>query len=210
MHDPKNIRRSYEKHELSESDLTADPMDLFDTWFRIAVNEEKEPNAMVLATSVNDVPNTRVVLLKGYDSDGFVFYTNYNSEKGRELAANANVALNFFWENAERQIRILGKATRVSEKESDEYFQSRPFGSRIGAIASGQSKSLGSMQELIDKVDELALKYKDTDPPRPKHWGGYQVIPERIEFWQGKPERLHDRFKYTREGKVWKVERLYP
>ncbi len=210
MLDPREIRRSYGKNELNEGHLTDHPMELFDAWFRIAVDTEAESNAFVLSTSLNNIPNSRVVLLKGYDDEKFIFFTNYKSEKGVEINGNENVAMNFFWENSERQIRVLGKAFKVSAKESDDYFNSRPFGSRIGAIASSQSEELESMDQLIQKVQQLTEKFSGEEPPRPEHWGGYFIDPHLFEFWQGKPDRLHDRFQYTKVGSKWAIKRLFP
>lgn len=210
MEDPKDIRKNYQQGELSEKDLTDSPYGIFSKWYLDAVESEQEPTAMVLSTSENGQPNSRVVLLKGFNRDGFIFYTNYNSTKGHELAANPKVALNFHWLNLERQVRILGVAEKVSPAESDEYFDSRPLGSRFGAIASRQSQPLDSVDTLMTSVEELMKEFGDHAPHRPDHWGGYIVRPFEIEFWQGRPNRLHDRFRYHLVSDGWNRHRLYP
>jgi pyridoxamine 5'-phosphate oxidase len=198
--------------ELQEGDLHPDPILQFGRWYDEALNANLvEPTAMTLATATSQgVPSARVVLLKGYDDRGFVFFTNYESAKGRELTENPSAALVFWWGVLERQIRVTGTVSRVSGEESDAYFDTRPVGSRLGAIASKQSTVLSSREDLDNRVRELAKQYRDGKIPRPAHWGGFRITPNVIEFWQGRPDRLHDRLRYLRSGKNWKIERLSP
>jgi len=207
-----DIRKDYLLHSLNEEDVAADPIDQFARWWNEALNSElTEPNAMTLATSTKDgKPSARIVLLKGLEKNGFVFYTNYNSHKGNELAENPYVALVFFWKEIERQVRIEGKVEKVSADESDAYFLSRPEGSRIGAWASPQSTVIKNRQLLETNVERYTKEFKNSIP-RPPHWGGYRVMPFKIEFWQGRSNRLHDRIQYTKTAEgSWKVERLAP
>ncbi len=206
-----DIRQEYMRAGLTEEDAAADPFVQFDRWFQDTLQAELPlPNAMTLATATNDGrPSARVVLLKGVDARGFVFYTNYDSRKGQELAANPRAALVFAWSELERQVRIEGAIEKVSAEESDEYFDSRPLGSRIGAWASPQSKVLPDKMALATTVAALVLRY-GTSPPRPPHWGGYRVLPQAIEFWQGRKNRLHDRLLYTKLSNSWRIERLAP
>jgi pyridoxamine-phosphate oxidase len=199
--------------ELRETELAADPIRQFASWFEHAVEAElPEPNAMTLATSTPaGVPSARIVLLKGYDPDGFLFFTNYESQKGRELEANPHVALVLFWPMLERQIRVTGTASKVSREVSESYFHSRPIGSQVGAWASHQSQVLPNRDELDRRAQELAVEYANRPVPLPPYWGGYRVRPSAIEFWQGRPDRLHDRFRYSRQvPDGWKIERLSP
>lgn len=207
-----DLRQDYTLQGLSETDVDPNPFIQFQQWFDQAlVAQLPEPNAMTLATVTPDgKPRARMVLLKDFDEQGFVFYTNYNSQKGQELAENPQASLVFWWAQLERQVRIGGRVEKVSENQSDEYFFSRPLNSRLGAWVSNQSEVIESREVLEQKLQELHTKYQDQDVPRPRHWGGLRVIPIEIEFWQGRPSRLHDRLLYTRENSSWKIERLSP
>ncbi|MBK9214856.1 MAG: pyridoxamine 5'-phosphate oxidase [Chloracidobacterium sp.] len=206
-----NIRRDYSGEELSQANVSADPFVQFGKWMNEAIAAETdEPTAMTLSTVGEDArPSSRVVLLKGFDADGFVFFTNYNSRKGRALAANPFASLNFFWPELERQVNISGNVAKVSTEESDAYFESRPYLSRIGAWASEQSEPISSRAVIMARAAKLAVKYA-TGVPRPPHWGGFRVLPDRVEFWQGRPNRLHDRIVYTLDGNEWSIARLSP
>ncbi|MFT0532794.1 pyridoxamine 5'-phosphate oxidase [Castellaniella hirudinis] len=206
-----DIRQTYQKYELLESAAAANPYDQFDTWFQQALHSQvAEPTAMTLATAdPQGRPSARIVLLKGADADGFVFYTNYQSRKGQDITANPHASLLFFWPELERQVRIEGPVAAVSAAESDAYYHSRPLGSRIGAWASPQSQPI-SHDALAQRARELAEKLGD-QPSRPPHWGGYRVHAQRIEFWQGRPSRLHDRLIYTLDANGhWGLSRLAP
>lgn len=212
-HSLADLRREYAMAGLTEAEADADPIRQFAHWFQQALAAGvMDPNAMTLATCTPDSwPSARVVLLKGYDERGFTFFTNYQSRKGRELAANPHAALTFYWPEVSRQIRIEGTAGRVSAEESDLYFASRPLDSRLGAWASEQSEVLGSREELEARFRQMQERFADGPVPRPPHWGGYRLAPELIEFWQGRPFRLHDRLGYTRQPDgTWKRERLAP
>ena len=206
-----NLRTDYALKTLDESQVDRDPMRQFGVWMVEAIHAQvPEPTAMTLSTvGSNGMPSGRIVLLKGVDPKGFVFFTNYQSRKGRDLAANPVAALTFMWKELERQVRIEGRVEKVSDKESDEYFATRPAGSRIGAWASPQSERLENRAWLEKRWAELTAQHGDT-PPRPPHWGGYRVLPECIELWQGRRSRLHDRIVYTRSGAAWGVGRLAP
>ena len=205
------LRTDYALKRLDETDVDADPFRQFHAWMKEAIEAEvPEPTAMTLATvDASGRPSARIMLLKGLDDRGFVFYTNYASRKGGELGANPRAALVFFWKEVERQVRVEGAVEKVTTQESDEYFGVRPLGSRIGAWASTQSALIESRGWLEARVKEAEAKHGD-NPPRPPHWGGYRVIPEALEFWQGRRNRLHDRIAYARAGAGWKLSRLSP
>ena len=208
-----DIRKDYMLHSLNETDVAANPIDQFTTWWDDAVRSEiEEVNAMTLATvTAEGFPSARIVLLKGYTEEGFVFFTNYQSHKGQELAQNPRASLVFFWKALERQVRIEGLAEKISAADSEAYFQSRPVGSRIGAWASPQSTVIPNREVIENNVFELEKKYGSGPVPRPEHWGGYIVKPVSIEFWQGRSSRLHDRILYTAQKDLqWKIERLAP
>ncbi len=209
--DPSAIRHEYEGPALLEEGASTDPFEQFEIWFREALEAGLvEPTAMTLSTCGPDgCPSSRTVLLKGFDRRGFVFYTNRNSRKGRALAANPRAALLFFWDRLHRQVHIEGSVETTSEEEADRYFASRPYGARIGALASRQSEPITDREELERRVAELREAYPET-VPRPPHWGGYRVIPVRFEFWQGRADRLHDRLAYLRQDGGWQRVRLSP
>ena len=206
-----DIRSDYALKRLDENDVDADPFRQFHAWLAEALGAQvPEPTAMTLATVDEEGnPSARIMLLKALDERGFVFYTNYESRKGHELAARPRAALTFFWKELQRQVRIEGRVEKVSAAESDEYFAIRPLGSRIGAWASTQSAVIASRPWLEARVKAAEAQYGD-NPPRPPHWGGYRVLPDWLEFWQGRQSRLHDRLAYTREASGWKLERLSP
>ena len=208
---PASLRQEYMRASLGEADVSTDPLQQFQRWFDEALSAGLPTvNAMTLATvDAAGAPSARIVLLKGIDQNGFVFYTNYQSRKGRELAANPRASLVFHWIDLEREVRIDGRVEKVTAAESDEYFASRPLGSRHAAIASPQSETVASRAVLEARFAAAAADHGET-PARPAHWGGYRVIPSQIEFWQGRPSRLHDRLLYTRSGDRWTLSRLAP
>ncbi len=212
--DISNLRQEYTKAGLEINDLAPTPVEQFEKWFKQALDAQiLEPNAMSLATvSADGVPSCRTVLLKAYDARGFVFYTNYTSAKAREIATNPHAALLFPWLGLERQVQVVGRVEKVSTAESLAYFMSRPIGSRLGAWVSHQSSVISSRSLLLKKLDEMKRKFANGEIPLPDFWGGFRVVPERVEFWQGRQNRLHDRFLYS-PGDVagtWKTERLAP
>lgn len=207
------IRKDYRLQSLLEKDVDANAMKQFETWWHQAIESKiEEPNAMTLATSsIEGQPSARIVLLKGIETGGFVFFTNYHSKKGQQIAANPKVSLVFFWKELERQVRIEGSIKKVDAGESDTYFSSRPHQSQIGAWSSPQSEPISSREILEKNVEAYTSKFQSQDIPRPENWGGYIVTPGLIEFWQGRPGRLHDRLQYTlSETKSWTIERLAP
>lgn len=206
-----DLRRDYSRESLSERDVAVDPIVQFEKWFTQAQSAGSiEPNAMTLATSTRDGhPSARIVLLKSVDERGFVFFTDYRSRKGTELDSNPHVSLCFWWSELQRQVRVTGSVARASREESEVYYRTRPHGSRIGAWASHQSAPLTSREPLESEVKRLEQEYPD-DVPLPPHWGGYRVTAETVEFWQGRPSRLHDRIVYARSGTVWTIGRLSP
>ena len=206
-----DIRTDYKRGALDEEHADADPIKQFSRWWDEALKSEAlEANAMTLATAdASGRPSARTVLVKDFDARGFVFYTNYDSRKGRDLAANPRASLLFFWPELERQVRIDGTVEKVSAEESDAYFNSRPLASRIGAWASPQSQPISGKAWLMAKAAEMGVRH-GLNPPRPPHWGGYRLRPEEMEFWQGRPSRLHDRLLYRPEGDGWRRQRLAP
>lgn len=207
-----DLRREYASRALTEADAHADPIQQFSLWFGEALKSELlDVNAMTLATATpGGEPSARIVLLKEFDDAGFVFYTNYESAKGRVLAEHPRAALLMFWAELERQVRIAGTVTKTAAQESETYFRSRPFESQIGAWASAQSRTVADRAALESRYDELAAKYAGEPVPLPPFWGGYRVMPDTIEFWQGRKSRLHDRLLYTRQGGGWLRSRLAP
>ncbi len=206
-----HLRKSYEKAELDETASAADPLQQFQRWFEEAVSSElPEPNAMTLATvGANGRPSTRVVLIKGFDERGYVWYTNYQSRKGTELAQHPWAALQFHWVELERVVRIEGRVEKTSGEESDAYYATRPLDSRLGAWASPQSRVIASRTVLVTAAAAAAARHA-LQPPRPPHWGGYRLVPDTYEFWQGRKSRLHDRLRYRQDGGAWLRERLAP
>lgn len=212
MADIASIRQDYTLQTLEEKDVNKDPIEQFSLWWDAAVaSEVDEVNAMSLGTvNADGKPAVRIVLLKDFNEDGFVFYTNYNSDKGKEMAANENVAISFFWKELQRQVRIEGVVTKVSASVSDAYFATRPRASQIGAAASPQSNIITDRSLLESNVKSFEEKYENKQVPRPENWGGYLVAPSSIEFWQGRSSRLHDRILYTKTGADWAISRLAP
>ena len=212
--DLSNYRKSYDKSELNEATILHNPFEQFQKWFDEVEKADgiEEPNAMTVSTiGLDGFPKNRVVLMKKISQEGFIYYTNYKSEKGKALENNPLTCLSFFWPNLERQVIVKGKAEKLSEKLSDAYFESRPLGSQLGAIVSKQSEVIASRTLLEKELKELEEKHKNKEVKRPKHWGGYVVKPITIEFWQGRSNRLHDRIRYSlMDNKDWKIERLQP
>ncbi|MNF67677.1 Pyridoxine/pyridoxamine 5'-phosphate oxidase [compost metagenome] len=209
-----DMRREYARDGLAEAQAPVEPFELFRKWFEQAVKTEQLPveaNSMMLATVDDQArPHCRVLLLKGLDEQGFTFFTNYDSAKGQQLVANPFAAMTFFWPALERQVRIEGRVEKVTAQESDAYYQVRPLGSRLGAWASPQSQVIADRAELEGLLKTTEQRFSDTQPHCPEHWGGYRLLPERIEFWQGRPSRLHDRLNYRLQDGAWQRERLAP
>jgi pyridoxamine 5'-phosphate oxidase len=207
-----DLRRDYTRARLDEASVAPDPLVEFARWFDEAVKAEaRDPNAMTLATSTADgVPSARIILLKGFDQRGFVFFTDYRSRKGTELLNNPRAALVFYWPELERQVRITGSTSRTEREVSEEYYRSRPKGSRLSAWISHQSQVIASREQLDSQIPELERRYPGEDVPLPPYWGGFRLRPDTIEFWQGRTNRLHDRLRYVRDGERWRIERLSP
>ena len=206
-----DIRKDYQLKSLSELEVNSNPFSQFSSWWDDAVQSEiDEVNAMTLSTITNEGrPSSRIVLLKGFDAKGFIFFSNYNSSKAQQISSNSHVSLLFFWKELERQIRIDGVCSKVSAEESDAYFHSRPIGSRLGAWASPQSEKIKDREVLVQRLASVTQEF-GLDVPRPPHWGGYHVVPTRIEFWQGRSNRLHDRILYEQKELSWQISRLAP
>ncbi len=207
-----DLRRDYSLAGLTDAEAGADPFDLFRRWFDQALAAKlSEPNAMILATATPDgAPSARAVLLKGLSDSGFAFFSNYDSRKGREIDANPRVAAVFLWDELERQVRIEGTCERTTAEESDAYYRVRPLGSRLGAWASPQSATIPDRHFLEVQHAELLARFADGDPPRPENWGGYRIVPDAFEFWQGRPSRLHDRIRFRKVAGAWVKDRLAP
>jgi pyridoxamine 5'-phosphate oxidase len=212
IHEIEGLRKKYSLIELNEKTVSKDPFEQFDIWFKDALNSRlPEPNAMIISTvNRTGIPSVRTVLLKSYDNRGFVFFTNYESKKGRDLGENPNTAILFLWKEIGRQVRISGSVVKTMQNESELYFRSRPIESRLGAWASKQSSVLPSRENLIENYEKYRKQFEGKEIPLPPHWGGYRVIPEEFEFWQGRENRLHDRICYIIKGKDWHISRLSP
>jgi pyridoxamine 5'-phosphate oxidase len=207
-----DLRKNYKLKSLDQKEVLENPFEQFSLWFEEAMNSQlPEPNAMILATASKEgIPSVRTLLLKGFDEKGFIFYTNYESRKGKELAGNNNASILFFWAELERQVRLEGTVTKISEEESKIYFDTRPYKSRIGAWASNQSEVIENRFYIVKKFLKYFVKFHSKDIPLPPYWGGYILKPVVFEFWQGRANRLHDRVRYSNENGKWKIERLSP
>ena len=207
----RDIRNNYALNKLEEAQLASGPIVFFELWLNEAIRQKvNEPTAMVLATAAGNQPDTRVVLLKEIQNEDFVFYTNYHSTKGQQIEQNQHVALNFFWAELERQVRVKGIISKTADDLSEEYFNTRPRDSQLGAWASAQSQEIKSREELENKFEAVKKLYEGKEIPKPESWGGYRVTPTEIEFWQGRPGRLHDRIRFYRDKNEWKLKRLSP
>jgi len=207
-----DLRLSYTRQQLLETEVDPNPFNQFQIWFDQALSSDiLEPNAMTIASATKaGIPSARVVLLKGFDERGFIFYTNYESRKGQELIDNPHAALVFWWGVLERQVRVEGSVEQISDEETIAYFHSRPIGSQLGAWASNQSRVVANREELENRLEQFTQQYDNQEIPRPPHWGGFRVVPHAIEFWQGRPNRLHDRLLYRHQNDTWTIERLAP
>lgn len=208
----KNIREDFDKSKINFAASPDNPLDLFDTWLNLALDIDKNTAiCFVLSTvSADCIPNSRVVLLRGLDKNGFTFYTNFNSSKAKDIELNNVVSANFFWNKLEKQVRIVGKAIKVADNISNHYFSSRPRSSQLGSWLSNQSSKINFDKDFESEIIKIENKFKSKDVDRPKNWGGYCIIPDKIEFWQGRPSRLHDRLLYKKVEEIWKKERLSP
>ena len=207
-----NIREDYKKSKIDFTSVPESPIKLFENWFDMALLDDKE-NAICFVLSTitkRNKPSSRVVLLRGFNKKGFTFYTNYNSNKAKDIDHNNYVSANFFWNNLEKQVRITGLANKICSEESDQYFKGRPRGSQIGSWVSNQSSVVNINEDFSLRTEEIESQFKDLEVSRPENWGGYCIIPEKIEFWQGRPSRLHDRLVYKKKGDIWIKERLSP
>ncbi len=207
-----NLRRTWSLKELDESKVSKSPFEQFSVWMKEAIDAQiLDPNAMTVATAdTNGVPSARIVLLKSIDEKGLVFFTNYESRKGKDLTENPKASVVFFWKELERQLRVTGEVEKISKKESEEYFKTRPYESQIGALASKQSSEILDRKSLEEKFEAIKSKYPENKVPLPDFWGGFRIIPNRFEFWQGRPNRLHDRIAYLKEKDKWRIVRLAP
>ncbi|MBC8266430.1 MAG: pyridoxamine 5'-phosphate oxidase [Flavobacteriales bacterium] len=206
-----NLREDFNKYKIDIKNLPKHPVSMFSNWIKQALENNDQANAFVLSTVSNkNIPSSRVVLLRGFDENGFTFFTNYQSKKSIDIEKNNTVALNFHWPESQRQVRIIGKAEKISAANSDKYFNSRPRESQIGAWVSEQSTVVSLYFKFVNAMDEIESKFKGKKVERPKHWGGYKIMPSSIEFWQGRPFRLHQRIKYSLHKNNWKIERLSP
>lgn len=212
INETEDLQKKYSLIELNEKSISKDPFEQFDIWYKDVLNSRlSEPNAMIISTANRaGIPSVRTVLLKSYDNRGFVFFTNYESKKGNDLAENPNAAILFLWKEIERQVRISGRVVKTTKKESEIYFRSRPIESQLGAWASKQSSVIPNREHLLEKYAKYRKQFEGKEIPLPPHWGGYRVIPSEFEFWQGREKRLHDRICYTKKGKEWQIFRLSP
>ena len=207
-----NIREDFTKSKIDYTSSPESPFTMFENWFNIALSDDKENAICFVLSTINkgNKPSSRVVLLRGLDENGFTFYTNYNSDKAKDIDHNNYVSANFFWPNLEKQVRITGCLNKISSEESDQYFKGRPRGSQIGSWVSNQSSVVNINEDFSLRTEEIESQFKDLEVSRPENWGGYCIMPEKIEFWQGRPSRLHDRLVYEKKGDIWVKKRLSP